>query len=173
MITQQQRVWLNQLSDTKLVEILPYNKEAPAKFRKFRSSLRKALGSQYDILLKGAVGLGISGKGELDIFVPVAPDRFDSTVNLVEQLLGPPESHYQLERARFTTVIEGTKAEVFVINDKTKGWHNALKFENYLRNHPRRLNQYGSLKEAAHATSIREYYRRKIEFINKTLTLID
>ncbi len=171
MITQQQRIWLSQLSDTKLVEILPYDKKAPEKFRKLKTRLRGVLGNQYNVLLKGAAGLGISGKGELDIFVPVSPDLFDITVNLVKQLLGPPESHYQSERARFNTVIDGTEAEVFVINDETEGWRNGLKFENYLLNNPKYLEQYRCLKEAAQTTSVREYYRHKIEFINEILML--
>ncbi len=44
-----------------------------------------------------------------------------------------------------------------------------LKFENYLKEHPQALEEYRKLKELGDGLSTREYYRRKIEFINDIL----
>jgi GrpB-like predicted nucleotidyltransferase (UPF0157 family) len=44
-------------------------------------------------------------------------------------------------------------------------------FENYLRSHSDRLDEYRNLKEKLSGKSIREYYRQKVDFINETILL--
>jgi GrpB-like predicted nucleotidyltransferase (UPF0157 family) len=42
-------------------------------------------------------------------------------------------------------------------------------FEEYLKNYPDELERYRVLKEESNGKTMREYYRRKIEFINEIL----
>ncbi len=88
---------------------------------------------------------------------------------LLEKLFGKPRSHYPLERARFVTSVGGKHIDVFLINEKCSGRLDSVKFEKYLKEHPETLRDYEQLKEQGDGLSTREYYRKKIEFINDVL----
>ena len=114
--------------------------------------------------------LGIPGKGELDVYIPVDPGQFDSTVLQVEKLLeGAPKSLYPLDRARFITLTDGIEDEVFVVNKEGKSCGKNLIFEEYLKNNPDALNAYKNLKTNNEGLSVRAYYTAKESFINDIL----
>ena len=168
MITKEQEVWLEHLSDKDLVKFFPYDSSSVAKFQKVKALIQDKIGS-IEVAHRGASSMGISGQGELDIYVPVSADKFDSLILPLTTLFGSPGSVYPLERARFVTYVDGTKAEVFVINNQSKGWLDGVKFEEYLHSHPELIEEYKTLKEEGNGLSTRAYYRRKIEFINEIL----
>jgi hypothetical protein len=56
-----------------------------------------------------------------------------------------------------------------LINQEHESWNSLLRFEGYLRSHAEALDNYRKLKEAGKGLTVREYYRRKLEFINDTL----
>ena len=169
MITPEQERWLANQSDTDRVKIYPPDLKAGEKFEQIKKIIQSALGENINVVHKGATSLGISGQGELDIYIPVLPEKFNFIVSSVENIFGKPRSLYPLERARFVTYVENTKAEVFVINEEGKGWINSSKFEEYVRQNPKTLNAYQKLKEEGEGLSTQKYYRRKIEFINDIL----
>jgi GrpB-like predicted nucleotidyltransferase (UPF0157 family) len=169
MITPEQEKWLLHLSDTDVVKIYPADPKANEKFEKIKQQIQSVLGKNINVLHKGATSLGISGQGELDIYIPVSAKDFDSMVNSVANIFDKPKSFYPLERARFITFIDNTKAEIFVINENGKDWVNSCKFENFLQKNPETLEAYKILKEKGQGLSTRTYYLRKIEFINDIL----
>ncbi|MDO8728398.1 MAG: GrpB family protein [bacterium] len=170
MLTPQQERWINSLSNVKNIKILPFDTESDKKFDRVKEQIQFVLGTETKVVHKGATSLGISGQGELDIYVPVSPEKFDVMVTNLEKIFGKPGSLYPLERARFVHSVDETKVEVFVINEQGEGWLDSEKFEGYLRSHPKALEEYKILKEAGHGLTVREYYRRKIEFINNILS---
>lgn len=169
MLTPSQEQWINHLSDIDRVRILPFDPAVIGKFEKIKKQIQLALGSNIKVVLKGATSLGISGQGELDIYLPVKPEFFDEQVRQVTKIFGKPSSFYSLERARFVLAVDGTKAEIFVINESHKNWLDSGAFENYLRVNKEALDAYRKLKEEGGNMTTREYYRQKIEFINEIL----
>jgi GrpB-like predicted nucleotidyltransferase (UPF0157 family) len=169
MITAKQQKWLDHLSDKDTVKIYPYDIKAPYKFDKIKAQIQDKLGKTTEVLHRGASSMGISGQGELDIYIPVSEKEFDEQLGSLTELYGNPGTVYPLERARFVTHIDGTKAEVFLINKSSQGWLDGIKFEGYLRKNPDSLEEYQKLKENNDGQSTREYYRHKIEFINEIL----
>jgi GrpB-like predicted nucleotidyltransferase (UPF0157 family) len=169
MLTPEQEKWLSHLQDHNKTEIYPFDKGAGKKFEKIKNKIHSLLGEATRVEHRGATSLGISGQGELDVYIPVSADRFDSLLPLLEKLFGKPGSIYPLERARFVTEVDDTKVEVFVINEKGKSWIDGCTFENYLKTHSKDLKAYEKLKEDARGLSTRAYYRKKTEFINKIL----
>jgi GrpB-like predicted nucleotidyltransferase (UPF0157 family) len=129
------------------------------------------LGDDIRVDHRGATSLGISGQDEIDVYIPVSENRFNSLLAPLSTAFGNPHSHYPLDRARFVTYEEGKHIDIFLINDSSQGWLDGIKFENYLKLHPAALLRYRVLKESGHGLSTREYYRRKIEFINEVLSL--
>jgi GrpB-like predicted nucleotidyltransferase (UPF0157 family) len=169
MLSPEQQKWIDHLQDDNKTKITPYDPDSEQKFEEVKKKILSHLGEGIEVVHRGATSLKISGQGELDIYIPVAAEQFDTLLNPLEKLFGKPGSVYPLDRARFVTYMGETKAEVFLINEKSKSWINGVIFENYLRTHPLALDAYRKLKEDGSGLSTREYYRQKIEFINDIL----
>jgi len=169
MLTPTQEKWLVHLSNKDKIKIIPFDPSAKEKFRKVRKRIQSALGNAIKVEHRGATKLGISGQDEIDIYIPVPPDRFDLLLESLKEIFGAPKSLYPLERARFVTDEEGKHIDVFLINKNSIGWIGGVRFEKYLKSHPKTLNAYQKLKEEGIGLNTREYYRRKIEFINNIL----
>ena len=171
MVTLEQEQWLNHLNDSNSIEIFPYDELAGEKFERIKRLLVSVLGEGQEILHRGSSSLKISGQKEIDIYISVAPIIFNSILPTLEQVFGPPRSHYPLERVCYVAAVDGTKVEIFVINNESIGWFDSIRFETYLQQNPETLNEYRILKIESAGLSTREYYRKKIEFINKILSI--
>ena len=169
MITNEQQVWLDTLSDDNSVEIFPFNPKSFSAFKKLEKILKKALKNSFEILHRGATSLGISGQGELDVYIPVPVEKMKSTARIVEKIFGKARNIYPNERIRFVTFVDDVKAEIFVVNEGHKSWKDNCLFYQYLLNNSESLRAYKSLKEDGRGLSTKAYYTKKIEFINEIL----
>ena len=173
MIREEQEKWIDHLDATDSVEMFPYDSTSPEKFERIKKLLISVLGTDAEILHRGSSGLGIKGQKEIDIYIPVAQEFFNKYITPLEQIFGTPRSHYPLERVCFVSTVDGTKAEIFVINKEVKSWIDGSRFEEHLRRNTEALNEYTKLKDECHGLSTRTYYRKKTEFINDLLSRID
>ncbi len=171
-ITVKQKAWLNTLNNSNSVEIRPFDPRTKQVFKKLAADIGEALGSAVPIVHRGSTSLGISGQGELDIYIPVPVGKMAKTAGVIELMFGTAKSIYPRERIRFVTYVGETKAEIFVINEKSKGWLEGLAFETYLKSHKEDLEAYEKLKEEYQGSSTRQYYEKKIEFFNSILEKI-
>lgn len=167
MLTADQQKWINHLSGTDKITVFPFDSTAEEKFRIVKHQIQLALGINTKVEHHGATSLGISGQDEVDVYVPVQCAQFDDFLAQLEKLFGKPQSLYTRQRARFVTTVNGKHIDVFLINDKSVGWLNCNKFEMYLKSHPVDLETYCQMKEEGSGLNVREYYRRKTEFINE------
>lgn len=175
MLTNKQKHWVSQLSNVKKVKIIPYDSKVKKIFEIVKTEIVSFLGSAYDgrsveVLHKGATSMEISGKGDVDIYVPVPPSMFNSYLKKLTKLYGQSPSIYHLERVRWNKIVENIEVEIFLINKKHKAWTECVLFEDYLKKHPKALTAYETLKQEADGVSSREYYTRKLEFMNSILT---
>ncbi|MBU2101317.1 GrpB family protein [Patescibacteria group bacterium] len=169
MLTPEQQKWIDHLGDENKVNIVPFDPTSEEKFQKIKKKIHQELGSQFDIQHRGASGMGISGQDEIDVYVPVSKDIFDTALAKLKIIFGKPASHYELERARFRADMKNKRIDVFLINEDSSAWINCIKFEGYIRAHAECLEEYKKLKEKMSGFSVRDYYRNKIEFINEIL----
>lgn len=170
MLTLKQKKWIDHLSESNKIVIKPYDSTAPEKFEKVKARIQKVLGEKIKVEHCGATALKISGQDEIDIYIPVSPKDFGKLLIPLEKFFGEPKSLYPLERARFVTIEGGKRVDIFLINKDDDDWKNGVRFETYLKTHSKALDEYRKLKENGNGLSVREYYRRKINFINKILT---
>ncbi|MBU4561766.1 GrpB family protein [bacterium] len=169
MLTKDQEKWINSLtSKTNKIKIVPYDPKTKEVFEKIKKEIQMALG-EVDVFHHGATGMGISGQGEVDCFIPISENLFNEYLKKMIKHFGSAGSFYPLRRARFVKYIDEIKIEMFIINEKSFDWVNSLKFEDYLKNHVEALEAYKKLKEDCEGLSVSEYYRRKTEFINDIL----
>jgi len=169
MLTANQQKRVDHLSDEEKVEIKPYDPSCDEKFEKVKKKIQEKLGKDIEVKHCGATSLKISGQDEIDVYIPVLLKDFDAYILKLTQLFGEAKSCYPMERARFVTEVDRKHIDVFLINKESGGWIRSVKFEKYLKEDPRALKEYRILKEEGNGLSVREYYRRKFEFINKVL----
>jgi len=172
MFTRVQQEWLDHLSDTEKIIIIPYNPKTKDVFKLIKDELIKILGS-VRILHRGSTGMKISGQGEIDLYIPVCKKDFDNTVSKLSNYLDAPRSVYKLKRAKFIQYRDDIKIEIFVINKNDSDWKMSIQFEKYLKNHPKALSEYEIIKTKANGLSVREYYTLKTDFLNKILKECD
>jgi GrpB-like predicted nucleotidyltransferase (UPF0157 family) len=169
MLTSQQKKWLEHLRVDDHTSVTPYDPKVKEVFLKVQQELQEVLGPSVSIQLRGSSALGIGGKGELDVYIPVDSEVFAQTLKALTQKYGTPGSHYPLERARFNLKRDGALIELFLINNQAEGWINLNMFEEYLLAHPDELRKYEQLKESLEGKSTQEYYTVKLEFFNQIL----
>lgn len=169
MMTLEQETWLTELNDIDSVEIFPYNTETKEKFIRIKRLLHSILGQDTVVEHRGSTSFEISGQGELDIFIPIATEFFDSMIIPLEQVFGKPQSHYFLDCLCFIATVDTIKVKIFVITDNSKSWSNIHIFEEYVREYPEALNAYRIFKGEGHSLSTQAYHRKKLEFINAVL----
>ena len=168
MLTKEQEKWIDHISDIEKIKIIPYNPETAVVFNKIKKEIQKTLG-KVEVFHRGSTKLKISGQGEIDLYIPVNIKDFNNYLEKLIEYFGKAGTIYPLERVRFVKYVSSIKIEIFLINKKDDDWKNGLKFENYLRKHPDTLNEYENLKKSCDGFSFREYYRKKLNFINKIL----
>lgn len=171
MLTSEQEKWIAHLSDTDTISIVPFDETANEKFERVRARIQTELGENVRVEHHGATSLWISGQDEIDVYLPVSQEDFESLVQSLKPTFGEPRSYYPQKRARFVTIEEGKHIDIFPVNEDSDDWKNLLKFETILRNNPAKLEEYKKLKESGDGLSTQEYYRRKLEFINETYNL--
>lgn len=169
MLTKADIKWLKHLSNSKKVKIVPYNPKVKKVFEKQKKEILDILETNIEVLHLGATGMSISGQGEIDLVIPVSLGRFDEVMEKIKKVYGEPRSFYPNNRARFHHRQDSIDIEIVVINQDSKGWKRNIAFENYLKKHPEALEAYRTLKESNDGIGTRDYYRKKIEFINDIL----
>lgn len=168
MLTEEQEKWIDHLSDEK-IKIIPYNPKTAVVFDKIKKEIQKVLGN-VKVFHRGSTSLKISGQKEIDVYLPVNSKDFNGYLEkLTTGCFGRAGTVYPLSRARFVKYIDEIKIEIFLINEKSVDWKNGLKFEGYLKKHPDILNEYENLKKSCNGFSCREYYRKKLNFIDEIL----
>ncbi len=170
MITKEQQIWLDHLSDTTKISIVPYNPETRRVFKIIKSDLNKVLG-RTRISHRGSTNLKISGQGEIDLYIPVTKKQFNTHLEKLISYLGNPGSLYPLKRVRFIKYIDDIKIEIFLINKNDSGWKESVIFEKYLKCNNKALLEYEKIKSGCNGFSVKEYYTKKTAFINKILLL--
>lgn len=168
MLTPEQEQWINSLSE-RLVVIVPFDERTERLFYKVKKDIQNLLGSEVIVEHVGASSFGISGQDEIDVSVVANKDKFDEYILKLETLYGSVQSRYD-DRARFEVKIEDKKIDLKIVDGQHPSYLKGKLFEKYLRSHPNELERYRILKEDANGQTIKEYYRRKVEFMNEILS---
>ena len=167
MLTQEQEKWISRLSKEK-VKIVSYNPKTKEVFNEVKKEIKRILGNT-EVVHCGSTALGVPGQGEVDLYIPIDENSFNKYLDKLMSHFGKAGSIYPLRRARFVKYLHGIKVEIFLINKEIDDWKDCVKYENYLKNHPRALEEYVRIKEKANGLTVQDYYRKKIDFFNKII----
>jgi hypothetical protein len=112
------------------------------------------------------LALGIAGENDVDIYIFCEPERFDSHLPAMIQVLGEPT--YRLPgRVLWRTSKDGHRVDAALASPISEAAQSDLFFTQVLRSEPTLLRDYEALKEPT--LSARAYYQRKAEFYNQVL----
>ena len=167
MLTPNQAKWIESLSDREII-VVPYDTRSERLFNIVKAKIHKILGPEIVVEHCGASSLAISGQDEIDVSIVVEQDKFAEYIPLLEVEFGPVRSRYP-DRARFEVREEGKKIDLKIVDVNHESYILGKAFELHLKSHPSDLERYKLLKEGASGMSVKEYYRRKTEFINEIL----
>jgi len=173
MLTPKQEQWLQRISNTDRVNIVPFDPKAEDKFQKLKSLIQDKIGIEIPVVHRGSSMLGIAGQDEIDVYIPVVPEAFAQIQLQLGDMFGEPRAVYPLQRIRFATSIDGKKIDLFLINKLHTDWLDGVAFEEKCKSNPEILNAYSVLKEEMNGSTMQEFYRRKNEFINDVLGVVE
>ncbi len=165
MLTPEQALWIESLSDRAAV-VVPYDPRTEELFARVKEKIMRILGKNTLVEHCGASSFGITGQDEIDVSIVVTKDMFAECLPVLERAFGSVRSSYP-DRARFEVREDGKKIDLKLVDGGHPNYLSGKRFEEYLRTHPADLERYRVLKEEANGTSVKEYYRRKTEFINE------
>lgn len=168
MITKEQEEFLSTLSD-KAISIVPYDPRTERLYGSIKERILKVLGPEAVVEHCGASSFGISGQDEIDVTIVANKAMFADYIPKLEKEFGPMKSQYP-DRVRFKTEVEGKKIDLKISDEDHPNHIRGKIFEAYLWKHPEELERYRILKEESNGVTVKEYYRRKIEFINDILS---
>ncbi|MDO8496867.1 MAG: GrpB family protein [bacterium] len=170
MLTPEQEKWIETLSSDRTISIVPYDPRTEELFDRVRDKIKGVLGPDINVCHVGASSFGISGQDEIDVQVPVEIEKFPVYIPLLEIIFGEVRKIYPT-RVRFEVKEDGKKIDFALVDANNEDWLNHVRFQNYMKNHPLELERYRTLKEELNGMTVKEYYRRKTEYINEILDL--
>ncbi|OHA58572.1 MAG: hypothetical protein A2571_02270 [Candidatus Vogelbacteria bacterium RIFOXYD1_FULL_44_32] len=167
MITPEQEAWINTLSD-RTISIFPYDPKAEELFKVVSDKIHDLLGEDVLVEHSGSTIFGIAGQDEIDVAVVASKAQFADYIPKLETIFGPVRSSYP-DRARFEVKEAGKKIDLKIVDVDHPNYREGKIFEDYLKTHPADLEYYKVFKEESDGLTLKEYYRRKIEFTNEIL----
>jgi len=167
MLTKKQEEWINGLGD-KPIHVFPYDDRTERLYSVVEEKIKGILGEEIMVEHCGASSLGISGQDEIDVSIVTVSEKFIEYAMKLEETVGPIASWYE-DRVRFKVEVEGKKIDLKLVDKNHPNYNQSKIFEAYLRNNPADLERYRILKEECNRLSTKEYYQKKIEFINEIL----
>jgi|SRR3989344_5964318 len=166
MLTENQEKYLNKIPEDKKVKIIPYN----PKVKEVVDDIKKKIleeGINLEVAHMGASALGISGQGDIDLYILCKEEDFNIYIPRLEKLFGSRVLGILIYKWQLN--IDGFEIEMYLTDPSTPSMKEQIDVFAKLKNDKELLNEYESIKSSADSLSFREYMRRKYEFFNRIL----
>jgi len=168
MLTENQKEYLLKIPADKTVKIFPYDPKISSIVQDIKDKIVNA-GINLEVKFMGASALGISGQGDIDLYILCPEKDFQAYLPRLEEIFGPKVRgitiiKWQLEK-------DGHEIEIYLTDPNTPSMQEQIKVFEILKNDPLLLKEYESIKSSADGQSFREYMKRKYEFFNRILKL--
>lgn len=165
--------WYRKFSKSKKVKIKEHNPELLQIVSDVKTKLRKILGKSVEIEHRGSSALGISGAGEVDLYLRVKNRKdFQAAFEKLKKEFGEPGSYYPDEpRARFNKIYKGVEFEQMLVLGSAYDEYTGRLFFNYIKGKPLLLKEYEAIKRKYAKVSKYKYQIEKSRFVRRILRL--
>jgi hypothetical protein len=167
MLKPDQARYLETIPKDKVVTIQPYTQHQQEVADIIIAEV-KSVSPDIDIRLLGAVGLKISGQGDLDMYMLCPAADFHHYLPGLIEKLGPP-LHEHPESVEWGFTRDGIEVELYLTDPTSAPMQDQLKIYEILSTDEQLRLEYEKLKADANAKPFRDYQRAKYEFYNRLL----
>ncbi len=168
MLTEDQTRYLNTIPKEKTVAIKPHSQQLKDTADDIIKEV-KQISPEINIQLLGAVGLGISGQGDLDMYMLHPASDFHLYLDKLVEHFGKP-LHQHPDSVEWCFDKDGVEVELYLTDPNSKPMQEQLKIFNLLRENNDLKSEYEKLKSEANGKSFRDYQKAKYEFYNRLLS---
>lgn len=165
-LTEDQEKYLEKIPIDKKVKIVPFDPETPRIVDEIIGQVKNAV-IDLEVKFMGASALGISGQGDIDLYILSPEKYFESYLPKLEEVFGPRVSGISI--IKWELMRDGHEIEMYLTDPSTPSMQEQIKVFETLKNNPSLLKEYEEIKTSTNGQSFREYMRRKYEFFNKIL----
>lgn len=171
MLTEDQQKYLLTIPEQKLVTIYPFTFELEATANELMLAAQTAVPT-LEVRHMGAAALGLSGQGDIDIYVLCDPKDFATHLSELSKVFGPPI------RERETSITwafekNGFPVELYLTDPTSEAMQEQTTMFELLRDNTEVRHEYEALKESLNGHSFRDYQAAKYEFYNRALGITD
>ena len=152
-------------SDNSKVEIRRFDPRSVAAAEKLIKKLKR-LCPGITVVLIGSVGLGIDGRGDIDLCACAAKTKLPVYYRRITKNFGKPVK-IRSEFRQWEFERNGFPVELYLSNTKDQRFKEQVRLFNLLKNNPAYLREYQSIKRLMNHGSEREYVLRRMEFFNR------
>lgn len=166
MLTKAQQEYLLTIPEDKVVKIHPFDPKIPNIAKDIIDQVH-SVKPDLEVLFMGASGLGISGQGDLDLYMLSSKKDFEKYLLDLTNVLGEPAIKGTSIKWQFEK--DGHEIEIYLTDPTSPSMQKQVKVFEMLKNNPDLLKEYKELKESSDGLLFREYMKRKYEFYNRLL----
>lgn len=148
-----------------IVKVKPYNPETRKLAFKVINKLKKS-SPKLNVYLVGSIGLGISGRGDIDLFATCDHKTFNKTIPNISAIFGDPKK-VRKKFAEWNFVFKNHKVQLVLIDPNSRRFINQMKLFNLLKYNHYLLKRYEKLKMKLDGLPEEEYVIRRMYFFNQ------
>lgn len=160
---------------------VPYNINYPKLFEIEKEKIKKILGNITIEHFGSTAVPNLGGKGYIDIYVVVDKNDLNKTSKIIQEKLGYEYKAYasiKNERLFYLRNTEEARYHLHLTYTNNPDYVQAIKFRDYLRNHPDEALEYEEIKKLASVKANKEltkqnakrvYMDSKVKLINKII----
>lgn len=164
MLSPDEEKYLGKIPENKMVKIEPFDLNIP-EITKEIVEMVHSVAPELEVRHMGASALGISGQGDLDMYILCPENEYHRYLVRIESVFGPKVPNISIIKWAF--IRQGHEVEMYLTNPSTPSMQKQIRVFELLKSNPNLLKEYEGLKKGLDGRSFREYQRRKYEFYHK------
>ena len=168
MLTENQQIYIEKIPADKAVRIVPYDPKISDVVSNIKNEVKTA-GIDLEVNFMGASALGISGRGDIDLYIFCPEKDYQIYFPKLEEIFGPKVHGISIIKWQLEKV--GHEIEIYLTDPTTPSMQEQIKVFEVLKNDSVLLKKYEKMKLAYDGQSFKEYMRIKYEFFNKILVM--
>lgn len=167
MLAWDEENFLKKIPKDKYVVIKPFDKKITQIADDIIKKTHRVL-PNLEIKHMGASALGISGQGDIDIYIFSPPKDFKHYTPILIKLFGNPKNNNE-DSIAWRFEVRGYEVELYLTDPNSKPMQRQIAIFEALQKNKSLRKEYERLKEKLNGKSFREYQIKKYEFYHKIL----
>lgn len=167
MLSWDEEEFISKIPPDKIVTVKPYDEAIGRVAREIIDRVQKILPG-LEVRHMGASALGISGQGDIDIYIFSDPTQFYKSEPLLTAEFGEPQNR------RYDSILwdferEGHPVELYLTDPDSLPMQKQIAVYEILKKSAKLREEYQTLKEDLNGATLREYQTKKYEFYHRIL----